>query len=77
MSNPTRPARLSPGTIALSALLLVIPCAALAAVPLYSRETPVLWGFPFFYWYQLLWVLLTPILTYTAYRVIKRARGER
>ena len=24
----------------------------------YADETPRLWGFPFFYWYQLLWVLL-------------------
>jgi hypothetical protein len=46
-------------------------------VPLYSRTTPEVWGFPFFYWYQLLWVLITPVLTYSAYVVIKRARGER
>jgi hypothetical protein len=58
-------------------VLLAIPCAALAAVPLYSRTTPVLWGFPFFYWYQLLWVLITPVLTYAAYVVIQRARGKR
>jgi hypothetical protein len=79
MSNPTRPARLSPGTIALSALLLVIPCAALAAVPLYSRETPVLWGFPFFYWYQLLWVFIASGCTYLAYRLVHYARrgGDR
>ena len=58
-------------------VLLAIPLAALAAVPFYSRTTPVLWGFPFFYWYQILWVLITPILTYTAYVIIRRARNHR
>ncbi|MDT4925653.1 MAG: hypothetical protein QOG01_3366 [Pseudonocardiales bacterium] len=78
MPDPsTRSVRLSTRTIAVVAVLLIIPCAALAAVPIYSRETPRLWGIPFFYWYQLMWVLLTPILTYSAYLVIKRARGER
>ena len=63
------------GTVA--GVLLLIPLVALAAVPLYSRETPVLWGFPFFYWYQFLWIIITPILTYLAYVVIERARGRR
>lgn len=37
-------------------LLLFVPFAAVAWVPFYNRETPSLFGFPFFYWYQLLWV---------------------
>jgi hypothetical protein len=57
------------------AVLLIIPCLALALVPIYSRETPKLGGWPFFYWYQVMWVLLTPIMTYSAYLLIKRARG--
>jgi hypothetical protein len=61
----------------IAAVLLLIPCVALAAVPLYSRETPEVLGWPFFYWYQLLWVLLTPLMTWSAYLVIKRARGDR
>lgn len=65
------------GAAAVAGILLLIPLVALAAVPLYSRETPVLWGFPFFYWYQMLWVVITPVLTYAAYLVIKRGRGER
>ena len=55
-------------------VLLAIPLVALALVPTYSHETPTLWGFPFFYWYQLLWVLLTPVFTWSAYLVIARAR---
>jgi hypothetical protein len=55
-------------------VLLAIPLVALALVPTYSAETPKLWGFPFFYWYQLLWILLTPVFTWAAYLVITRAR---
>ena len=72
-----RPPRLSTGAAVTVAILLIIPMVALALVPTYSRTTPELWGFPFFYWYQLLWVLITPILTYSAYVVIKRARGAK
>jgi hypothetical protein len=77
MSSPSRPPRLPAGSAVLVAVLLVIPCVALALVPTYSHETPRLWGWPFFYWYQVLWVLITPVLTYAAFVVIKRARGDR
>jgi hypothetical protein len=30
-------------------------------------------GFPFFYWYQLVWVILTPLMTWAANRVIHAA----
>jgi Protein of unknown function (DUF3311) len=82
-SNPTnelptdRRTRLPVATQVAVAVLLLIPCVALAAVPLYSRETPKLWGWPFFYWFQMLWVIITPVVTYTAYVLIRRARGER
>jgi hypothetical protein len=58
-------------------ILLLIPMLALALVPMYSRETPRLWGFPFFYWYQMLWVFLASGFTYAAYLVITRSRGEK
>ncbi|MDT4916383.1 MAG: hypothetical protein QOI15_2856 [Pseudonocardiales bacterium] len=73
----TKPTPLPLATKIAVAVLLVIPCAALAAVPLYSRETPELWGWPFFYWFQLSWVLITPVLTYLAYVLLERARGRR
>jgi hypothetical protein len=78
MSTPSgRPRRLPLGTAILVGVLLLIPCVALALVPTYSRTTPKLWGWPFFYWYQVLWVLITPVLTYTAFLIIKRTRGDR
>ena len=49
-------------------LLLLVPFAALAFVPFYNEAMPTLFGFPFFYWYQLLWVPMTSLLTYIVYR---------
>jgi len=68
---------MSPAATTAVVVLLAIPCLALALVPTYSRETPELLGWPFFYWYQLMWVLITPIMTYAAYVIIKRSRGDR
>jgi hypothetical protein len=39
-------------------VLLVLPVLAVLAVPFFNRVEPSLWGFPFFYWYQMLWVIL-------------------
>jgi hypothetical protein len=39
-------------------VLLLLPVLAVLGVPLFNRTMPVLWGFPFFYWYQMLWVIL-------------------
>ena len=49
-------------------LLLLLPYLGLLWVPLYNRKDPVLLGFPFFYWYQLLWVPLTVLLIWVVYR---------
>ncbi|HYP63671.1 MAG TPA: DUF3311 domain-containing protein [Acidocella sp.] len=49
-------------------LLLVIFVAALA-VPFYNRAEPSLFGFPFFYWYQLAVVLSASLLTWIVYLV--------
>jgi hypothetical protein len=43
--------------------LLALPFPALLFPSLYSHADPSLFGFPFFYWYQFLWVILTAMLT--------------
>lgn len=48
-------------------LLLVPPYVAIVCVAFYDRATPTLWGFPFFYWYQLLWIPLGALLLYPIY----------
>jgi hypothetical protein len=55
-------------------LLLALPFAGLLYPPLYARHDPELFGFPFFYWYQLAWVPVTALLTVVVYR---RARAQR
>jgi hypothetical protein len=39
-------------------LLLLIPYFAMLWVPSYNRVFPMLAGIPFFYWYQMLWIVL-------------------
>ncbi len=43
-------------------LLLLLPFLGLLCVPLYDAEQPVLFGFPFFYWYLFAWVPVTSFL---------------
>jgi hypothetical protein len=43
--------------------LLILPTVALISSPLYSRTNPTLGGFPFFYWYQFVWILLSALIT--------------
>lgn len=52
-------------------LLLLVPYIGLLWVPFYDSRTPELWGFPFFYWYQLLWVPITAFLTWLVYRKVR------
>jgi hypothetical protein len=50
-------------------LLLLLPFIGLLWVPFYNTDAlPALFGFPFFYWYQLLWVPITALLIWIVYR---------
>ncbi len=57
-------------------VLLAIPIVALMWVPSYAKEKPELWGFPFFFWYQFLWVFLCSAATWTAYKLTLAARRK-
>jgi Protein of unknown function (DUF3311) len=57
-----------------AAVLLAIPVVALLWVGSYARVEPTLAGFPFFIWYQFLWVFLCAGCTWAAYRVVRIAR---
>lgn len=43
-------------------LLLILPFAAMLWVPSYNRVEPELSGIPFFYWYQLAWIVIGALL---------------
>jgi Protein of unknown function (DUF3311) len=49
-------------------VLLLIPFVGLLWVPFYNFAEPSLFGFPFFYWYQLAWVPITSLLIWLVYR---------
>jgi hypothetical protein len=55
-------------------LLLLVPYLALMAPSLYARHDPVLWGFPFFYWYQFAWIVIAPVLTGVVFILRKKSR---
>jgi hypothetical protein len=42
--------------------LLVLPFAGTLLPFLYNHARPALFGLPFFYWYQLAWVIVTALL---------------
>ncbi len=49
-------------------ILLLVPFVGLLWVSSYNIAEPSLFGFPFFYWYQLAWVPVTAFLTWLVYR---------
>ena len=58
-------------------VLLLTPVMALMWVPSYTRVTPRLFGFPFFYWYQLAWVLACAACLAGAYVLTMRLERQR
>jgi hypothetical protein len=63
MSKPAKSKPFSPWS-----LLLFLPAAGLIFPGLYARATPELFEIPFFYWYQIAWILLSAIITAVVYR---------
>ena len=50
-------------------LLFVLPFVAMLWVSSYNRIEPMVAGIPFYYWYQLLWILIAAVLIGIVYRV--------
>ncbi|MET9352345.1 DUF3311 domain-containing protein [Streptomyces sp. NPDC006617] len=50
-------------------LCLVAPFVAMLWVGSYTKTDPTFIGIPFFYWYQMAWVLISTVLTVTAYKL--------
>ncbi len=73
--DTTPPANI--GLLALAGVLLAIPIIALMWVGSYAKADPTFAGFPFFIWYQFLWVFLCSAMTYGAYRLVLAARPHR
>ena len=52
-------------------LLFVIQFIGVLWPPFYNKLEPVWIGMPFFYWYQLLWVIVGAVLTAIVYFATK------
>ncbi len=59
------------------ALCLIAPFVAMLWVSSYAKVDPTFIGIPFFYWYQMLWVLISTALTGTAYKLWQRDQKAR
>ena|SRR6185369_14891115 len=57
-----------------AAAVLMIPVVALLWVGSYAKAEPVVAGFPFFVWYQFLWVFLCAACTWAAHKLVYIAR---
>ncbi|MGQ4415975.1 DUF3311 domain-containing protein [Streptomyces sp. SAS_269] len=58
-------------------LCLVAPFVAMLWVGSYSKTDPTFIGIPFFYWYQMLWVVISTALTMLAYQLWRRDQRSR
>ncbi|MCX4819281.1 DUF3311 domain-containing protein [Streptomyces sp. NBC_01142] len=59
------------------ALCLFAPFVAMLWVGSYAKVEPMFIGIPFFYWYQMLWVLISTLLTMIAYKLWQRDQRAR
>ncbi|OYY02182.1 MAG: hypothetical protein B7Y73_09510 [Acidocella sp. 35-58-6] len=55
-------------------LLVVIFLLALP-VPFFNQASPTLFGFPFFYWYQMAVILVSAVLTFIVFIVEDKKGG--
>jgi len=70
MAQPAR-SRKSPATLGAVAVMLIVAIAGTLWVPIYARSLPELGHFPFFYWYQLIWVPLTAAILWLCYLLLR------
>ncbi|MDX3852041.1 DUF3311 domain-containing protein [Streptomyces sp. AK02-01A] len=58
-------------------LCLLAPFVAMLWVSSYAKVEPTFIGIPFFYWYQMAWVLISTTLTLIAYQLWQRDQRSR
>ena len=56
--------------------LLVVPFVATLVPQFYARREPSLFGFPFFYWYQILWIVLAALIVWCVYLATREVSHE-
>ncbi len=56
-------------------LLLLAPYVAVVWVGSYNKVEPELLGFPFFYWWQLVWVVLCSIIVAVVFAMTRAEKS--
>lgn len=75
--RPGSPPRRRPtGAWAVIAALLGVSIVVPLLVFLYDSETPALFGFPFFYWFQFAMIPVVSLFTSIAFRLSLRATAQ-
>jgi uncharacterized membrane protein len=70
---PPRTAAPSRGLWILICVLLAPPVVLPLLVPLYDSTDPTLFGWPFYFWFQMAMIILAVVLTVVAYYLAKTA----
>jgi len=73
MVQPQRRA-LHPRNAVIAGVLLLVAVIGAFWVPIYARSAPKLGDFPFFYWFQLIWMPVVMVLCYLAYLLLRTPR---
>ncbi len=68
-------AKRSVGKDVAAVILLLIPFVAYLDLGSYDKVTPTLYGVPYFYWYQTVWLVITAILFVIAALLLNSGRG--
>ena len=55
-------------------LLFVVQFLVILWPPFYNKAEPTLLGIPFFYWFQLLWVLVSAVFTAVVYLMTRESQ---
>ncbi|MCY8635425.1 DUF3311 domain-containing protein [Bacillus spizizenii] len=60
---------------ALIVILILLPFVQLALLPLVNRIEPIVFGLPFFHFWLLLWIIITPLCSFGIYQMQKKNGG--
>jgi len=56
--------------------LLLAPFVATLYPPFYAHAEPALFGFPFFYWYQIAWIAISAAIVWIVYKATQEPEHD-
>jgi Protein of unknown function (DUF3311) len=67
---------MKPARFVILVLLILIPAVINLSTPLYNRKLPELFGMPFFYWFQTVWLALCSVFYLVFARLMNGAKEK-